>query len=65
MEWTDFLKVYGPLAIGWILAGYLGKFILDRYQADIDSRVKLATALDGLTKIIDDRMRSNGNSGHV
>ena len=65
MEWTDFLKVYGPLAIGWILAGYLGKFVLDRYQADIDSRVKLATALDGLTKIIDAGLRESGNNRHV
>lgn len=64
MEFPDLLKVYGPMAIGWIIAGYLGKFVLDRYQADIDSRVKLATALDGLTKIIDDRMRANGNNGN-
>ena len=52
MEWTDFLKVYGPLAIGWIVAAYLMKFVLDRYSPDIDARVKLATALDNLAKLV-------------
>lgn len=61
----DVLKVYGPLALGWVIAAYLGKFILDRYQQDIDSRVKLATALDGLTKIIDEGLRDIGNNRHV
>ena len=56
MELMDFLKIYGPLAIGWIVAAYLLKFILDRYQADIEARVKLATALDGLVRIM-----GNGN----
>ena len=49
----DLLKIYGPLAIGWVLAGYLGKFVLDRYNADIDAKIKLATALDQLTRIIE------------
>ena len=49
----DLLKVYGPLAIGWVLAGYLGKFVLDRYNSDIDARIKLATALDQLTRVIE------------
>ena len=52
----EFLKLYGPLGIGWILAGYMGKFILDRYTADIDAKVKLATALDGLTRVIEDKI---------
>ena len=58
MEFADLLKIYGPLAIGWIIAGYLMKFILDRYAADIDARVKLAAALDKLTAVIDSKMRS-------
>ncbi len=48
MEFGELLKVYGPLAIGWIIAAYLMKFVLDRYSADIDARVKLAAALDKL-----------------
>ena len=54
MEFVDLVKVYGPLALGWVIAGYLLKFILDRYQTDIDARVKLATALDGLQRVIED-----------
>lgn len=50
---TDFLKIYGPMAIGWVLAVYLIKFVLDRYQADIEARVSLANALDGLTRVIE------------
>lgn len=52
----DLLKIYGPLALGWLVAAYLLKFVLDRYQADIDSRVKLATALDSLTKVIEGKL---------
>lgn len=54
MEFVDLVKVYGPLALGWVIAAYLLKFILDRYQTDIDARVKLATALDGLQRVIED-----------
>lgn len=49
------LTTYGPLALGWIIAFYLGKFVLDRYNADIESRVKLATAVEALAKSIEDR----------
>lgn len=52
MGFTEFIKVYGPLAIGWVIAGYLGKFILDRYQSDIDSRVSLSQAIHNLTQVI-------------
>lgn len=61
MELAEFLKVYGPLALGWVVAGYLGKFILDRYERDLDARVKLASALEGLTKIIEDFERGKPN----
>ena len=60
----DLLKLYGPLALGWVVAAYLGKFVLDRYQADIEARVKFAVALEGLTKIIDGIVKRNGDSGH-
>lgn len=53
IAWGDIVKVYGPLALGWVAALYLLKFILDRYQADIEGRAKLASALDGLTRVID------------
>ena len=56
----DILKIYGPLALGWAVAAYLLKFILDRYQTDIDSRTKLAIALDGLTKIVERIGNKNG-----
>ena len=55
MEFADMLKVYGPLAIGWVVAAYLMKFILDRYAADIDARVKLAAALDKLSTLVEAR----------
>ncbi len=52
MEWTDWIKIYGPLGLGWPIAIYLGKFILDRYTSDIDARIKLALALDKLTDAV-------------
>lgn len=56
MEFTDILKIYGPMAIGWIVAGYLIKFIMDRYDKDIESRAKLASALEQLI----DAVKENG-----
>ena len=53
ISWGDLVRVYGPLALGWGVAAYLLKFVLDRYQADIDGRAKLASALDGLTRVIE------------
>lgn len=53
VAWGDIVKIYGPLALGWVVAAYLLKFVLDRYQSDIDGRAKLASALDGLTRVID------------
>lgn len=54
----ELMKVYGPLALGWVVAVYLLRFVLDRYQADIDARVKLATALDALTKVIEGKLNA-------
>ena len=53
MEWSDIITKWGPLGIGWAVAGYLIKFVLDRYQQDIESRSKLASALEALTKAVD------------
>lgn len=55
MEFGDFIKIYGPLGIGWVMAGYLLKIFLDRNKEDIESRVKLAVALETLTSWIKDR----------
>ena len=48
MEYTEILKIYGPLSLGWIVAAYLGKFILDRYERDIEAKTALALALQNL-----------------
>lgn len=55
LPWGDIIKIYGPLALGWVIAAYLLKFILDRYNTDIDARIKLATALEALSKLIQDK----------
>lgn len=64
MEFGEFIKIYGPMGLGWVGFAYLGKFILDRYKDDIDSRVKLATSLDSLANIIEQSLRENGNGAH-
>ena len=56
MEWTEILKLYGPQAIPWIALAYFGKWHLDRMDRDLDARVKLATALEGLTSIIKEKI---------
>ncbi len=57
MDWLELVKLWGPLSLGWVAAAYMGKFIMDRYDKDIDAKVKLATALDNLSDIIE---RKNG-----
>ena len=52
METIEIVKVYGPLGIGWIAAVYLMQFILKRYDADIQSKSALATAIQQLTDAI-------------
>lgn len=56
MEWTEILKLYGPQAIPWIALGYFGKWHLDRLDRDLEARVKLATAMEGLTSIIKEKI---------
>jgi len=55
VEFAELLKVYCPMAIGWVIAGYLGQFILKRYDADIDAKTKLALALQSLADSIKGR----------
>lgn len=57
MELAELIKVYGPMAIGWVIAGWLIKEFLQRNAADIESRVKLAVALEGLTNTIKEALR--------
>jgi hypothetical protein len=46
--WTDALKVYGPLCLGWVGFAYVGKFILDRYDKDIQAKSDLASVMTKL-----------------
>lgn len=52
METSDILKIYGPMALGWIAAAYLGRFVLTRYDRDIEAKSALASALEKLTDTI-------------
>jgi len=52
VEYAEFFKLYGPLSLGWIVAAYLGRFIINRYDADIQSKIELAKALQGLADTI-------------
>jgi len=51
-SWLELVKLWGPLSLGWVAASYMGKFIMDRYDRDIESRSKLASALQELTVAI-------------
>ncbi len=53
MEWAEILKLYGPQAIPWIALAYFGKWHLDRLDRDLDARVKMASALEALTRMIE------------
>lgn len=50
MEVSEILKVYGPLGMGWVVAIYLGRFILARYDKDLETKLTLAQALIELTE---------------
>ncbi len=53
MEWAEILKLYGPQAIPWIALAYFGKWHLDRLDRDLDARIKMASALEALTRMIE------------
>ena len=53
MDFADLIKVSGPLAIGWVVAAYLMRWILTRYDADTNSRTDLAVALQKLAQAIE------------
>ena len=55
MEFWPIIREFGPWSIGWGVAVYLGIFILKRYDSDIDSKIKLALALQSLAETIKGR----------
>lgn len=57
-SWVELVKVWGPLSLGWVAAAYMGKFIMDRYDKDIEAKTKLASALENLSNMIE---RQNGH----
>ena len=57
MEWTEILKLYGPQAIPWLALAYVGKWLLSRMDSDLETRVKLALALEGLTSAIKEKLK--------
>lgn len=57
MEWAEILKTFGPQAIPWIALGYVGKWLMGRMDSDLETRVKLALALEGLTNAIKEKLR--------
>lgn len=51
----ELLKILGPQAIPWIALAYVGKWLMGRMDTDLESRVKLALALEALSSAIRDR----------
>ena len=56
MEWGEILKLYGPQAIPWIALAYVGRWLMERMDRDLEARVKLAVALEGLAAVIKERV---------
>lgn len=56
--WIELAKLWGPLSLGWVAAAYMGKFIMDRYDRDIESRVNLASAINALKEAVN-RVENN------
>jgi len=56
MEWAEILKLYGPQAIPWLALAYVGKWLMGRMDNDLETRVKLAVALEGLTNAVRERI---------
>ena len=57
MEWAEILKLYGPQAIPWLALGYVGKWLMGRMDTDLETRVKLAVALEALTGAIKEKLK--------
>jgi|TARA_S200002703_G_scaffold15841_2_gene13486 hypothetical protein len=59
MDWAEFVKLYGPLAIGWVVAFFLWQELkthIARYheekERDIEVKANMLNALQNLTDII-------------
>lgn len=55
----DWVKIYGPLAVAWPVAMYLGMRLLnlltDHMAKDTEAKIQMTTALVALTRSIEDR----------
>ena len=57
MEYMDIIKTFGPQAIPWLALAYVGKWLMGRMDSDLETRVKLAVALEGLTTAVKEKMK--------
>lgn len=57
---SEFLKVYGPLGLGWVFYAIERKRGMDREEKETEAKVKLAVAIESLTNLIKDRDRDHG-----
>lgn len=63
MEFDQFLKLYGPLGLGWPIAAFLLRYVLKLHEEhskeksamvekQLDYQVKVAVALENFTQVI-------------
>lgn len=55
MEIMEFIKIWGMPGVFVFVSLYLGKFFLDKFEADITAKMQLAAALLALTDAIKSR----------
>lgn len=53
MEYGDLIKIYGPLALFVPMYIWLLRFVLSNYNADIESRLKIADAINRMAATIE------------
>lgn len=53
MEIIDFLKLYGPLGLGWVFYAVERKRSMDREDKESEAKVSLAVILEKLTAAIE------------
>lgn len=56
MEYGEILKTFGPQAIPWLALAYVGRWLMERMDRDLEARVKMAVALEGLAAVIKERV---------
>ena len=57
MDWAEILRLYGPQAIPWLALAYVGKWLMARMDNDLETRVKMAVALESLTTAIKEKLK--------